>query len=241
MNSISKNSPETALNTNPNNFNARKFGKYATQCGLSSMECPWPADVGVLSTMSSKMTQGLDRAGYTALFNHMAQQTAIEVLGLKNMVAQARYHGMTAITMFVGAMKECPNFGWGVANAIWPTEYQAFVDVVSDLRLPNTQQINPWGEFGIMAEKNVIRATQFKRLSQLAYDVQVKYMGNTSIQSLASYGTRAIYGKWGQVVDNLMADYDNWLTTNNTVTALAATIPATHAASIQLVRGLTFD
>ncbi|KAK4004059.1 hypothetical protein OUZ56_005802 [Daphnia magna] len=141
MNSISKNSPETALNTNPNNFNARKFGKYATQCGLSSMECPWPADVGVLSTMSSKMTQGLDRAGYTALFNHMAQQTAIEVLGLKNMVAQAR----------------------------------------------------------------------------------------------------AIYGKWGQVVDNLMADYDNWLTTNNTVTALAATIPATHAASIQLVRGLTFD
>ncbi|KZS06250.1 Uncharacterized protein APZ42_030353 [Daphnia magna] len=61
--------------------NARKFWKFVNQCGLTQMECPWPADVGVLSAMYSRMTAGMDRQAFTELFNHMAGQAAIDVLG----------------------------------------------------------------------------------------------------------------------------------------------------------------
>lgn len=175
--------------------NARKFGKFVTQCGLTNMDCPWPSDVGALSAMFSKMTAGMTRADFTALFAHMTNQGTIEVLGLKNMVAQAPFHGMTAIMMLIGAMKDCRDFKWGHIHVMWPLECAAFMQLIAALENPQTHRLNPWGGFGTMAEKNVIRSTQFKRLAQFGYDLQTRFMGNTSIQNLASYGNRAIYGK----------------------------------------------
>ena len=208
--------------------NPRKFGKFVSQCGLSLMDCPWPAANGVLSIMSTKMTAGFDRARFTALFNHMADQTAIEVLGLRNMVTHGRYHGMTNIVMILGAMKECPTFEWAAARMMWPGEFIAFHNILDDLMDQTTHVVNPWGGFGNMIEKNNIRSTQFKSLAKLALDIQSRFMGNTTIASLQSFGTRAIYGKWAGTVDTLMTNYETWVTNHHAAAAIiagAAAIP----------------
>lgn len=217
--------------------NARKFAKFVTQCGLTNMECQWPTDVGVLSTMFGKMTVGMDRAAFANLFEHMANQGAIQVLGLKNMVAQARFHGTIAIMMIVQATKDCGEFNWGHVHVMWPLECASFMGVIQHLTGPNNT-LNPWGGFGTMAEKNAIRSTQFRRLTQLAYDIQVRFMGNTSIQNVASFGNRAVYGKWANTVDGLMTAYDDWIARNMNPANMQAHIPVVAAANALILANL---
>lgn len=94
---------------------------------------------------------------------------------------------------------------------MWPLECDAFAIVLNLLVDAATQEINPLGGFGTSVEKNAIRSTQFIRLAQIACDVQVRFMGNTTITNLASFKTRAVYGKWANTVDALMVN----LRTNN--------------------------
>jgi hypothetical protein len=200
------------------------------------MECPWPSDVGVLGAMYNKMTLSFDRARFTRLFDYMTAQGAIEVLGLKNMVAQGRYHGMTAIMMIYGAMKECPEFGWMAVYAMWGTECDTFAQVLNGLiDRANNHVINPWGGFGTSDEKNTIRSTQFPRLAQLAYDIQIRFMGNVTISNLASFKTRAIYGKWANTVDGLMDVYETWVNNHMNVGTIMAGVPAQNIVDLQAV------
>lgn len=215
--------------------NAKKFDKFVRQCGMNTLECPWPADVGVLAAMNNKMTGQLDREGYAQLFTHMGGQNALEILGLRNMVAQGRYHGMTSLMMILGAMKECPHFQWNAVRAMWPTECTAFNDVLLQLEDAVTHIINPWGGFGTMAEKNAVKATKFKCLAQLAFDIQKRFMGNTTIENLASFGGRAVYGKWSNIVDQLMTNYETWVTANLTLNVFIAAAPATAQAQLDVV------
>ncbi|KAK4012379.1 hypothetical protein OUZ56_021478 [Daphnia magna] len=58
--------------------------------------------------------------------------------------------------------------------------------VIAALKDQRTLALNPWGGFGTMAEKNIMRSTQFKRLAQLAYDIQTRFMGNRPYVNLKS-------------------------------------------------------
>ncbi|KZS03398.1 Uncharacterized protein APZ42_033863 [Daphnia magna] len=90
-------------------------------------------------------------------------------------------HEPRALKYWMSTVMKCQ-----IYSIMWPLECAAFMQVIAALKDQRTLALNPWGGFGTMAEKNIMRSTQFKRLAQLAYDIQTRFMGNRPYVNLKS-------------------------------------------------------